>query len=413
MPLPPRPAKRFEGRFAPPQSRASSRERIRQMAEEHEKKERPFDPEKRGTWRGGQHELVLNPADFERDLREFVNISKLREPDEAFEKAQELLESKKSGSAVMDALDKLFETHGVEAYPPQSMRPRYLYLNTGDTYNATLIYDTEENKYFVSTFGDIVEEEEPKIYDEAWSDYLAHEVRAIVDRTIEYSDITDHMRDKIEAALERGELGTTKNFRRMFDEELALVGGQMTVESDGSVFVDSLEEAAEALGERILRDFTGVPEQGSFAFNARRGKRHANASKTSPAMSQSQFVQAVKDWSDVRGRSLRFKSGGLGRFDSLYINFYNIPDTGSRAGAELENNRMLFRIDGWDRASADTQVFGNVKIEQMVSALPREYRLRAKTGKPAAIAAYLAAFLTKVASEVEPKYTHSRAPNRR
>lgn len=43
-------------------SRESSLDRVRRLAREHRVVEKPFDPEKRGTWRGSSRDLVVNPA---------------------------------------------------------------------------------------------------------------------------------------------------------------------------------------------------------------------------------------------------------------------------------------------------------------------------------------------------------------
>jgi hypothetical protein len=94
---------------------------------------------------------------------------------------------------------------------------------------------------------------------------------------------------------------------------------------------------------------------------------------------------------------------------SLFVNFYNLPETvlAHRAGggAEAENNRMMFTIarvaDGSYGASQ------KVKIEMTVSALGREHKLRAKTGKPDVVAEYLASFLAGIVASVPPRLTHS------
>ncbi len=103
------------------------------------------------------------------------------------------------------------------------------------------------------------------------------------------------------------------------------------------------------------------------------------------------------------------KSPAEGR--DLYLNFYNLPPKvlghGAGGGAEAENNRMMFVI----RPVVGGTGYGDskkVKIEMTVSALPREYRLRAKTGKPDDIASYLALFLRNVVQFVPPNYTHTR-----
>lgn len=48
--------------------RAAALERIRTMAEEHEERERPFDPERAPTWHGSSRELVVNPQRGRREI---------------------------------------------------------------------------------------------------------------------------------------------------------------------------------------------------------------------------------------------------------------------------------------------------------------------------------------------------------
>jgi hypothetical protein len=129
-----------------------------------------------------------------------------------------------------------------------------------------------------------------------------------------------------------------------------------------------------------------------------------------------EFIKAVESNLNIQGRQVRFDNesslGGL-RYDTVYINFYNLPKGYGRAGggAEAENNRMLFRVEGFGKETPHSPPpTGKVKIELSVSALPREYRLRGKTGTPAQVAKYLADFLNKVVKEVKPNYTHSTPP---
>ncbi len=42
--------------------RESSLDRVRRLAREHRSTERPFDPERRGSWKGSSRDLVVNPA---------------------------------------------------------------------------------------------------------------------------------------------------------------------------------------------------------------------------------------------------------------------------------------------------------------------------------------------------------------
>lgn len=59
----------------------------------------------------------------------------------------------------MEALNEVAETHGVEALwaPSDTHWPSYEYLNTGDTYAPTLIYNRENTTVRVGSWGDLVE----------------------------------------------------------------------------------------------------------------------------------------------------------------------------------------------------------------------------------------------------------------
>jgi len=64
---------------------------------------------------------------------------------------------------LMHALDTVFEGFGVEGlgepdpYETPKWAPRYEYINMGDTYDTTLIYDREENRLFIGDWGTIAE----------------------------------------------------------------------------------------------------------------------------------------------------------------------------------------------------------------------------------------------------------------
>jgi len=113
------------------------------------------------------------------------------------------------------------------------------------------------------------------------------------------------------------------------------------------------------------------------------------------------------------GRIVRVRHQHMGAVDAVYVNFINLPlGTGDGSGAEAENNRMSFWIHGFDKHDANAPpASGKVKIDMANSALPRAYKLRAKTGTPDQIAAYLVAFLSKVVAEVPPHFTHTRQGN--
>lgn len=118
------------------------------------------------------------------------------------------------------------------------------------------------------------------------------------------------------------------------------------------------------------------------------------------------FTAELKKHVKLDGRTLRIQ-GADSMGTDVYVNFYNLPEGvgGAGGGAEAENNRMMFAIRGFKRDGSPTD---RVKIEQVVrSTFPREMSLRAKSGPPAAIAKYLADYISKIVREVEPKLTHT------
>lgn len=62
-------------------------------------------------------------------------------------------------TVALHAMDVLLGTHGVEALGPVDMHegPPYEYLNTGDSYNTTLIYKRDSDNLFIGAWGDIAE----------------------------------------------------------------------------------------------------------------------------------------------------------------------------------------------------------------------------------------------------------------
>ena len=66
-------------------------------------------------------------------------------------------------SQVMDAVNHLLGTHGVEAMTCESAWHRYwmdivaVYANTGDAYAGTILFDVERGTYVVTSWGDWVE----------------------------------------------------------------------------------------------------------------------------------------------------------------------------------------------------------------------------------------------------------------
>jgi hypothetical protein len=127
----------------------------------------------------------------------------------------------------------------------------------------------------------------------------------------------------------------------------------------------------------------------------------------SGAVSAEEFVKLVNQHFTA-DRHLVAKVGGLGAFDAIFFNFYNLPKDVVAGGAEAQNNRMMFEVSGFDRKDKQAPAPGKVKVEMSVSALPREHKLRAKSGTPEIIAKYLADFINKVAKEVPPNFTHTK-----
>ena len=127
-----------------------------------------------------------------------------------------------------------------------------------------------------------------------------------------------------------------------------------------------------------------------------------------------EFIKMVESNLSLQGRRITFDNESRlvgNRYDSVFVNFINLPTGkgGAGGGAEAENNRMSFTIEGFGKDTPHSPPpTGKVKIEMRVSALPREYKLRGKTGTPAQVAKYLADFLNKVVKEVEPRFTHSQ-----
>jgi hypothetical protein len=63
-------------------------------------------------------------------------------------------------TVALHAMDQIMGTHGVEGLGPTrsgDYAPAYEYLNTGDTYATTLIYDRARDALKIGSWGDIAE----------------------------------------------------------------------------------------------------------------------------------------------------------------------------------------------------------------------------------------------------------------
>lgn len=70
--------------------------------------------------------------------------------------------SPRAADAVLDDANRLLEGHGIEAINGKWHDHYYqdivaLYVNMGDTYNGTILYDAVKRKFYVTTWGDFVE----------------------------------------------------------------------------------------------------------------------------------------------------------------------------------------------------------------------------------------------------------------
>lgn len=127
-------------------------------------------------------------------------------------------------------------------------------------------------------------------------------------------------------------------------------------------------------------------------------------------MGSGDFIDLVGRLVDLRGRQLFYKNesilSGL-RYDFVLLTFINLPESGHGGGAEAENNKMGFSVDGFGKDTPHSPPpSGKVKLEHRTSAFPREYNLRGKTASPEVVAKYLASYLNDFISKVEPRFTH-------
>lgn len=245
------------------------------MSREHEREERPFEPERAPSWKGSSRDLVVNgpklrvnPDQFFIDLEELVDRyenSISGDPDDVKRELREIFEA--SGGRPSDKLqraDKLLGTHGIESLPGD----RYTYLNTGDTYGQTIIYDSEENKFFVSDWGSVEEQAEPERQNAAWDDWIksdfARALRKIGNDAIEErlgsltGDAEAFHRQSVSAASrmasEEALIDDDDAFHRLFNQALRdTPSAELVTQSDGSVFVHKFDDVVDTAYEILQR----------------------------------------------------------------------------------------------------------------------------------------------------------------
>lgn len=78
--------------------------------------------------------------------------------------AQKLKDMMDTGAPrILQTADKMMNGHGVERI--SGVGGGLMYVNMGDTYDATLIYDYKTNRFVVSSWGDIVERQPRRFAD--------------------------------------------------------------------------------------------------------------------------------------------------------------------------------------------------------------------------------------------------------
>lgn len=232
------------------------------MQREHEETERPFDPDKPPTWRGSARDLVansrrrrlaVNPSEFLSDLDELVDRygGKLRgDPEEVKRELRELFTGGGRPWKKLERADELLEGHGVESFGN-----RYSYINFGDTYDPTILYDEDEDKFFVSTWGDVEEQRSAGAEDEAWDNWIKSDFASAL-RKLTLRD------DALDARLEEV-IDNDEAFKRLFSDAMSdTSGAEIAHESDGSVFVHKFDRVVETAYDML--------ESGKFRSNGRR-----------------------------------------------------------------------------------------------------------------------------------------------
>jgi hypothetical protein len=91
--------------------------------------------------------------DYGEDLAE-KNLKELREALVLWR------EHRLSSKHMMQLANMFLKGHGIEYLESENERAKAYYVNTGDTYNATLLLDIPRNRVWATTWGDWVEAEE-------------------------------------------------------------------------------------------------------------------------------------------------------------------------------------------------------------------------------------------------------------
>ena len=90
-------------------------------------------------------------------------LNKEEDPKSIAQHIRTIIKSKHSVYEKLQRLDDVCKTHGVEAVGDQDphSNPAYAsafeYLNTGDTYTATIIYSRDSGTFRIGCLGDLIE----------------------------------------------------------------------------------------------------------------------------------------------------------------------------------------------------------------------------------------------------------------
>lgn len=227
--------------------------------------------------------LTENPGGFKEDLAWLVGEyhRKLRtdlSEDELTEQLYEVLTKKRYQDALQEA-NKLLEGHGVEALGPVNARngPPYLYINFGDTYDATIMWSRDDRKIFVAKggWGDVWSEEgEPNLLQDGWDSWLGSEFSEKLTSELEQAAERD-VPHRAQRRLDEFESWDSDQQKQLFEKALwkcqqegSGVGPkypEVSQESDG-IFVHHLDTVVTKAAELVLNGW--APEEHSP--NARR-----------------------------------------------------------------------------------------------------------------------------------------------
>ncbi len=131
------------------------------------------------------------------------------------------------------------------------------------------------------------------------------------------------------------------------------------------------------------------------------------------------FIAQLKAQLNLQGRQVWFNcTTGSRDTMTVFINLINLPEGMGSAGggAERENNRILFSVDGFSANLDDPQPpTEKVKMQVLILSVTDDHaertelrKFRGKTATPEKIAKYLADFINKVVEEISPRFTHSK-----